>query len=133
NEYEKRKVENLQYEAEHQKTDDQIFYDAIGVWSNKGGIFGLGAAAHSYFERSEFDEGRKAKKSKNMVQKKELDATKEGLVDTQKKLAKTEDTLDETTTSLNNLEKQFEFLMKINQANNGSLFPTSSSTPQPHP
>ncbi|KAL2922759.1 Acireductone dioxygenase [Bienertia sinuspersici] len=142
NEYEKRKTRNLQYEAEHQKTDDQIFYNATGGWSDKGRIFGLGAAAHSYFETSEFDEGGKAKKSRrdyiikwenqvddliaeNMVQKKELDATKEGLADTQKKLAKTEDTLDETTTSLKNPEKQVEFLMKINQANSGSLFPTS--------
>ncbi|XP_057248000.1 uncharacterized protein LOC104886100 isoform X4 [Beta vulgaris subsp. vulgaris] len=63
NEFEKKKSANLECDSETQKTEDELFFEAVGGWNEKGRIFGLGAAAHSYYERPTFEE-RHDKKSR---------------------------------------------------------------------
>ncbi|XP_021771404.1 uncharacterized protein LOC110735511 isoform X1 [Chenopodium quinoa] len=100
NEYSSKKATNLECESENKKTEDELFLEAAGGWNEKGRLFGLGAAADSYYERPG-TEVKRVKKSRmqhaielenkfidlvteNEEQKKELDATKQSLVETQK-------------------------------------------------
>ncbi|KAL2933622.1 Adventurous-gliding motility protein Z [Bienertia sinuspersici] len=65
----------------------------VGGWNEKGRIFCLGAAAHSYYDRPTYEE-------KNDDQKKELDQTKQELDQTKQELGETNLGLVETQTNL---------------------------------
>uniref|UniRef100_A0A803ML83 Uncharacterized protein n=1 Tax=Chenopodium quinoa TaxID=63459 RepID=A0A803ML83_CHEQI len=135
NDYVSKKAANLECETENQKTKDEFFLEPVGGWNDKGRLFGLGAAADSYYDRPRIEENRTKKSrreyamelenkfidlvTENMEQKKELDATKESLVETQKSLAETQNTLKA-------LEQQVQMLL---QSNKISISPTTTSTP----
>ncbi|KAL2899844.1 Transketolase-like protein 1 [Bienertia sinuspersici] len=53
----KKKTSNLESEDETQKKseDDFFFFEVVGGWSEKGRIFVLGVAAHSYFDRPTYE------------------------------------------------------------------------------
>ena len=89
NEFEKRKSTNNECDDETRKSEDRVFYEATGGWNEKGRVFGLGAAADSYFTRPSYGEknGKKSRSdyikgleaqvtdlvAENIQQKKELD------------------------------------------------------------
>ncbi|XP_021766164.1 uncharacterized protein LOC110730660 [Chenopodium quinoa] len=135
NEFSSIKAANLECESENKKTEDELFLEAVGGWNEKGRLFGLGAAADSYYERLG-TEVKRVKKSRmqhamelenkfidllteNAEQKKELDATKESLVETQKSLADTQNILKA-------LKQQVQMLLQNNKI---SVTPTSTSSP----
>ncbi|KAL2893361.1 hypothetical protein RDABS01_009270, partial [Bienertia sinuspersici] len=63
-EFQKKKAANLECEDETQKkSEDELFFEVVGGWNEKGRIFGLGAAAHSYYDRPTCDE-KNGKKSR---------------------------------------------------------------------
>lgn len=141
NEFEKQRAVNNECDAETQKTDDELFFEVVGGWNDKGRVFGLGAAAQSYYDRPIYG-GKNAKTlrrdyikslesqvvelaTKNDEQKKELDTTKEGLVatqtelvQTQKVLIETQESLSETNKSFSDFRKQVEQYMQANPHNN---------------
>ncbi|KAL2897543.1 Adventurous-gliding motility protein Z [Bienertia sinuspersici] len=137
-EFQKKKAANLECEDETQKkSEDELFFEVVGGWNEKGRIFGLGAAAHSYYDRPTCDEknGKKSRReyiksletqvvelaAKNDDQQKELDQTKQeldqtkqelgetkqGLVDTQTNLVRTQQVLIETKKTLAETTKSF--------------------------
>uniref|UniRef100_A0A803NDF2 Transposase n=1 Tax=Chenopodium quinoa TaxID=63459 RepID=A0A803NDF2_CHEQI len=135
NDYNSKKAANLECETENQKTEDELFLEAAGGWNDKGRLFGLGAAAYSYYEKPVTEEKR-AKKSRreyamelenkfidlvteNVEQQKELNATKESLVETQKSLAETQNTVKA-------LEQQVQMLLQSKKISNSA---TSTSSP----
>ncbi|KAL2921437.1 Adventurous-gliding motility protein Z [Bienertia sinuspersici] len=137
-EFQKKKAANLECEDETQKkSEDELFFEVVGGWNEKGRIFGLGAAAHSYYDRPTCEE-KNGKKSwreyiksletqvvelaaKNDDQQKELDQTKQeldqakqelgetkqGLVDTQTNLVRTQQVLIETKNTLDETTESF--------------------------
>ena len=127
NDYKNRKDANLQCEVENRRTDDELFLEATGGWSDKGRIFGLGAAADSFYERPEDRRTKKSRLNYAMEQKKELAETKENLAQTQENLAETQTKLAETQKQLEALHEQVRLIV---QANNLSVTPpTSTSSP----
>ncbi|XP_056694632.1 uncharacterized protein [Spinacia oleracea] len=119
-----RKTANLQCEVENRKTEDELFLEATGGWSEKGRIFGLGAATNSFYERPGDRRTKKSRTNYVMEQKRELDETKENLAETQENLAETQKRLAETQRILEDLHEQFRLIV---QANNLSTTPTSTS------
>ncbi|KAL2934296.1 putative basic-leucine zipper transcription factor Q [Bienertia sinuspersici] len=144
-EFQKKKAANLECEDETQKkSGDELFFEVVGGWNEKGKIFGLGAAAHSYYDRPIYEEknGKKSRRdyiksletqdvelaAKNDDQKKELDQikqelgeTKQGLVETKTNLVRTQQviietnkTLTETTKSFMTFKQQVEKFMQAN-------------------
>ncbi|KNA10465.1 hypothetical protein SOVF_144050 [Spinacia oleracea] len=126
NDYKNRKDANLQCEVENRRTDDELFLEATGGWSDKGRIFGLGAATDSFYERPEDRRTKKSRSDYAMEQKKELLETKENLAQTQENLAETQTKLTETQKQLDALHEQVRLIV---QANNLSVTPTSTSSP----
>ncbi|XP_056694726.1 uncharacterized protein [Spinacia oleracea] len=135
NDFKEKKATNSLCESENQKTEDELFLEATGGWTDKGRVFGMGASADSYYERPGVEE-RNAKRrrrdyamelegkvidlvTENLEQKTELDATKVSLVETQKSLA-------ETQNALKALEQTVQLLL---QASNIATIPTSTSSP----
>ncbi|KAL2934688.1 Kinesin-like protein KIF11 [Bienertia sinuspersici] len=116
-EFQKKKAGNLECEDETQKkSEDELFFEVVAGWNEKGRIFGLGAAAHSYYDRPTYEE-KNGKKSwreyiksletqvvelvaKNDDQNKELDQTKQELDQTKQELGETKQGLVETQTKL---------------------------------
>ncbi|KAL2923937.1 Adventurous-gliding motility protein Z [Bienertia sinuspersici] len=115
--FQKKKAATLECEDETQKkSEDELFFEVVGGWNEKGRIFGLGAAAHSYYDRPTYEE-KNGKRSwrdyiknletqvvelaaKNDDQKKELDQTKQVLDQTKQELGETKQGLVETQTNL---------------------------------
>ncbi|XP_021845481.2 uncharacterized protein [Spinacia oleracea] len=124
NDFKSRKTANLQCEVENRKTEDELFLEATGGWSEKGRIFGLGAAADSFYERPGDRRTKKSRTNYAMEQKRELDETKENLAETQDNLAETQKALAETQRIVEDLHEQFRLIV---QANNLSTTPTSTS------
>ncbi|KAL2936708.1 Adventurous-gliding motility protein Z [Bienertia sinuspersici] len=104
-----------------------LFFEVVGGWNEKGRIFGLGAAAHSYYDRPTYEEknGKKSRreyiKSLETQTKQELGETKQGLVETQtnlyrtqKVLIETKKTLVETTESFMTFKQEVEKFMQAN-------------------
>ncbi|KAL2901300.1 Cell division protein FtsB [Bienertia sinuspersici] len=80
NEFQKKKAVNLECESETQKkSEDELFFEVVGGWNEKGRIFGLGAVADSYYDRPTYKKRNGKKSRKNDDQKKELDQTKQEL------------------------------------------------------
>ncbi|KAL2935410.1 Adventurous-gliding motility protein Z [Bienertia sinuspersici] len=121
-EFQKKKAANLECEDETQKkSEDELFFEAVGGWNEKGRIFGLGAAAHSYYDRPTCDEknGKKSRReyiksletqvvelaAKNADQQKELDQTKQELDQTKQELGETKQGLVDTQTNLVSLQQ----------------------------
>ncbi|KAL2904087.1 Centrosomal protein of 85 kDa [Bienertia sinuspersici] len=67
----------------HKKSEYELFFKVAGGWNEKGRIFCLGAAAHSYYDRPTIEE----KNGKKL--RKELDQTKQELDQTKKELGET--------------------------------------------
>ncbi|KAL2935397.1 mRNA-capping enzyme [Bienertia sinuspersici] len=129
-EFEKKKAANLECESETQKkSEDELFFEVWG-WNEKGRMFGLGVAAHSYYDRPTYEE-RNGKKSrtdyikslethvvvlaaKNNDQNKELDQTKQELDQTKQVLLETKKPLTETTKSFMTFKQQVEKFMQAN-------------------
>ncbi|KAL2931691.1 GRAM domain-containing protein 4 [Bienertia sinuspersici] len=116
-EFQKKKAANLECEDETQKkSEDELFFEVVGGWNEKGRIFGLGAAAHSYYDRTTCEEknGKKSHReyikslethvvehaAKNDDQQKELDQTKQELDQTKQELGETKQGLVDTQTNL---------------------------------
>ncbi|KAL2904212.1 Adventurous-gliding motility protein Z [Bienertia sinuspersici] len=116
-EFQKKKAANLECENEtKKKSEDELFFEVVGGWNEKGRIFGLGAATHSYYDRPTYEEnnGKKSRReyiksletqvvelaAKNDDQKKELDQTKQELDQTKQELGETKQGLVETQTNL---------------------------------
>ncbi|KAL2936718.1 Adventurous-gliding motility protein Z, partial [Bienertia sinuspersici] len=121
-EFQKKKAANLECQDETQKkSKDDLFFEVVGGWNEKGMIFGLGAAAHSYYDRPTYEEknGKKSRReyiksletqvvelaAKNNDQKKELDQTKQELDQTKQELGETKKGLVETQTNLCRTQK----------------------------
>ncbi|KAL2935763.1 Extracellular matrix-binding protein EbhB [Bienertia sinuspersici] len=131
---------NLECEDETQKkSEDELFFEVVGGWNEKGRIFGSGAAARSYYDRPTCEEknGKKSRReyiksletqvvelaAKNDDQQKELDQTKQeldqtkqelGETKTQQVLIETNKTLAETTESFMTFKKLVEKFMQAN-------------------
>ncbi|KAL2929997.1 Adventurous-gliding motility protein Z [Bienertia sinuspersici] len=116
-EFQKKKAANLECEDEtKKKSEDELFFEVVGGWNEKGRIFGLGAAAHSYCDRPTCEEknGKKSRReyiksletqvvelaAKNDDQQKELDQTKQELDQTKQELGETKQGLVDTQTNL---------------------------------
>ncbi|KAL2926018.1 Adventurous-gliding motility protein Z [Bienertia sinuspersici] len=116
-EFQKKKAANLECEDETQKkSEDELFFEVVGGWNEKGRIFGLSAAAHSYYDRPTCEEknGKKSRRvyiksletqvvelaAKNDDQQKELDQTKQELDQTKQELGETKQGLVDTQTNL---------------------------------
>ncbi|KAL2925807.1 Adventurous-gliding motility protein Z, partial [Bienertia sinuspersici] len=116
-EFQKKKAANLEFEDEtRKKSEDELFFEVVGGWNEKGRIFGLGAAAHSYYDRPTCEEknGKKSRReyiksletqvvelaAKNDDQQKELDQTKQELDQTKQELGETKQGLVDTQTNL---------------------------------
>ncbi|KAL2923576.1 Adventurous-gliding motility protein Z [Bienertia sinuspersici] len=104
-EFQKKKAANLECEDETQKkSEDELFFEVVGGWNEKGRIFGLGAAAHSYYDRPTCDEknGKKSRREyiKSLETQKELDQTKQELDQTKQELGETKQGLVDTQTNL---------------------------------
>ncbi|KAL2899697.1 NADPH-dependent 7-cyano-7-deazaguanine reductase [Bienertia sinuspersici] len=90
NEFQNKKASNLECESETQKKrEDELFLKVLGGWNEKGRIFGLGAAAHSYYDRSKYEERNVELVAKTDDQKKELDQTKQELGETKQGIVET--------------------------------------------
>ncbi|KNA05096.1 hypothetical protein SOVF_193560, partial [Spinacia oleracea] len=126
NDFKSRKTANLQCEVENRKTEDELFLEATGGWSEKGRVFGLGAAVDSFYERAGDRRTKKSRTNYAMEQKRELDETKENLAETQENLAETQKMLAETQRIVEDLNEKFRLIV---QANNLSTTPTSTSLP----
>ncbi|KAL2922823.1 hypothetical protein RDABS01_014314 [Bienertia sinuspersici] len=131
-EFQKKKAANLECEDETQKkSEDKLFFEVVGGWNEKGRIFGLGAAAHSYYDKPTCEEknGKKSRREyiKNQTKqeldqtRQELGETKQGLIDTQTNIVSTQQvlietikTLAETTESFMTFKKQVEKFMQAN-------------------
>ncbi|KAL2905610.1 Demethylrebeccamycin-D-glucose O-methyltransferase, partial [Bienertia sinuspersici] len=104
----------------------------MGGWNEKGRIFGLGVAAHSYYDRPTYwnEKGKKSRRdciksletqvvelaAKNDDQKKELDLTKHELHQTKTRevFIETRRTLTETSESFMTFKQQVETFMQAN-------------------
>ncbi|KAL2902386.1 Uncharacterized protein RDABS01_027468 [Bienertia sinuspersici] len=91
--FRKRKLPTSNVKMKQKKSEDELFFEVVGGWNEKGRIFGLGAAAHSYYDRPTYEEknGKKSRReyiksletqvvehaAKNDDQKIELDQTKQ--------------------------------------------------------
>ncbi|KAL2930315.1 Origin recognition complex subunit 3 [Bienertia sinuspersici] len=133
-EFQKKKAANLQCENETQnKSEDELFFEVVGGWNEKGRIFALGAAAHSYYDRPTYEEKNDKKSRRDYIktfetQFKELDQTKQelgekkqGLVETKTNLFRTQQvlieskrTLTETIESFMTFKQQVEKFMQAN-------------------
>ncbi|KAL2933621.1 Adventurous-gliding motility protein Z [Bienertia sinuspersici] len=118
----RRKLPTLNVKMKHKKkSEDELFSEVVGGWNEKGRIFGLGAAAHSYYDRPTYEEknGKKSQReyikssetqvvelaAKNDDQKKELDQTKQELDQTKQELGETNQGLVETQINLCRTQK----------------------------
>ena len=95
-------------------TDDQIFYEACGGWSNKGSIYGLGREGPSLFPSQARCRGSTAAASSSYSSplvtqlQDQLQTTKNELQITQSRLHSTEDELRTTKEQLDTAMKQLE-------------------------
>ncbi|KAL2924990.1 Adventurous-gliding motility protein Z, partial [Bienertia sinuspersici] len=100
--------------------------NVVGGWNEKGRIFGLGAAAHSYYDRPTCEEknGNKSWREyiKSLETQQELDQTKQklgetkqGLVDTQTNLVRTQQVLIETKKTLAETTESFMTFKKTSR------------------
>ncbi|KAL2938678.1 TBC1 domain family member 2B [Bienertia sinuspersici] len=128
--FRRRKPPTSNVKMNTKKSEDELFFEVVGGWNEKGRIFGLGAAAHSYYDRPTCDEknGKKSRReyiksletqvvelaAKNDDQQKELDQTKQELDQTKQELVRQKKTLAETIESFMTFKEQVEKFMQAN-------------------
>ncbi|KAL2929596.1 Cyclic AMP-responsive element-binding protein 3-like protein 3 [Bienertia sinuspersici] len=124
------KLPTSNVKMKHKKSKDELFFEIVGGWNEKGRIFGLGVAAHSYYDRPTYEEknGKKSRReyiksletqvvelaAKNDDQKKVLDKQKTNIVRTQQVLIETKKALTKTSESFMTFKQQLEKFMQAN-------------------
>ncbi|KAL2901815.1 Peptide methionine sulfoxide reductase MsrA 1, partial [Bienertia sinuspersici] len=106
----KKKAANLECEDETQKkSEDELFFKVVGGLNEKGRIFGLGAAARSYYDRPTYEE-----KNERIRSNKARIRLDKASIRTQQVPIETKKTLTKTTESFMTFKEQVEKFMQAN-------------------